>query len=196
MKPDLVFGVALALLVLGALAAGELRGRTDPLRVLLLGDSLAVGLSRTLRAELLPRAELTTLAREGESLEGYRRAHPREFIPPGRWDAVLVSFGVNDFAAGRGSTARESFAANVTALHWEAGQDRDLRLVWLVPPEMPALPGCQGWVRRTLAGVDPTIATHAFALEPPALELSPDRIHPTPLGYQRWAEWIAERFRP
>jgi len=189
MKPDLVFGVALALLVLGALAAGELRGRTDPLRVLLLGDSFAVGLARPLSAELRA-TDLTTYAREGEALEGFRRSHPDQLIPPGRWDVVLVSFGTNDFAAGPNTPARERFRASARSLGTEA-RARGARALWLLPPDLPTLPGANAWIAEQVAD-----AGVRASPPPPAIERSPDRMHPTGRGYQVWARSVSERLTP
>jgi lysophospholipase L1-like esterase len=158
-----------------------------PTRVVLVGDSLAVGLARPLAAELKARGvELRTCARVA--------ANAGQFTEPGGFgtlglagllsdfkpELVLVSLGTNDTAPG--SSVREKLPARFDLLRQRASA-AGARVVFLEPPPLP-------WSREPIHRA----ASHAGAplLLAPAIEQAPDHIHATPAGYAAWAKHIAK----
>lgn len=148
-------------------------------RVLLVGDSLAVGLAPPLRASLGTRfasdARGGTVARQWIT-RGWLAAALAQHKPT----LVLVSSGTNDAA---GQITAEAFAANVRDVTALAAQ-HGARVVWLAPPPMPYA------TAQIPAGL---AASGVPTLTPPAdLERAPDKIHCTPRGYAQWAARILE----
>lgn len=173
---------ALLLALLGSSRKG--RPRTAP-RIMLIGDSLAVGLERPLGA----LAAAAGVPFEGHGVTGTRIGqwslgdkapmnHLDGWLAAFRPTHVLVSLGTND-AAGSGvdrasveTLLRKILAAGAVPL-------------WIGPPAMPpriALNAVQEAVRST--GV---VYLSSDRLEIPR---AADGIHPTSLGYGHWARAV------
>lgn len=180
------FGVA------ALLAADSEPARAAPSklsRVVLIGDSLAVGLARPLAAELKARgAELKVCARVS--------ANAGQFTEPGGFgtlglaallsdfgpELVLVCLGTNDTAPG--SSVRDKLPARFALLRSRA-EAAGARVVFLGPPALP-------WSREPIYQA----AAGARLLVAPVIEQAPDRIHPTPAGSAAWAKHIAKELSP
>ena len=144
-------------------------------RVLLLGDSLAVGLSTPLRQLCKGRdATLTAQAKEGTTISAWGSYDPPE------QDVCLVSLGTNDMKMLDPLAERPKLDALLARLK---GKSR--RVVWLAPPPMP-FPD-----RGVLAMIDDALRGSALAAVP-SLDVprAPDKIHPTAAGYAAWAGFI------
>lgn len=152
------------------------RGAGAPARrVLLVGDSLAVGLGPAARADgATVTAKGGTVARQWISRGWFAAA-----LEAARPELVLVSLGTNDAT---GQIDAGTFAAQAAQLE-QLARARGARLVWLFPPPMPfSLDAIRAGLSR--AEID--------VLEPPAgLSRSSDRIHLTPAGYAAWWRAVA-----
>lgn len=167
------------------LLAPRATGGTPPPRLLLVGDSLAVGLTGPLASIARARrgafsavaAQNTTAAHWQARIDDARVA----FEP----DAVVFSLGANDCAAGA-RQACAAFEAHVRTLNARASRD-GARVIWLCPAWLEYAP--------TIRAKLHTVGVEVFE-PPPGLRLSADHIHPTPAGYQAWAEAIQREVYP
>lgn len=142
-------------------------------RLLLLGDSLAVGLGTPLRTLATDaRAEMVVMARQGTRIAQWAEAALPEV------DIALVSLGTNDMRLLQPETEREVLALLVQRLHAAAG-----RVVWLAPPVMP-FP--DRGVRAMIAGA----GVEVFPSLGLTIARGPDAVHPTAAGYAGWAAAI------
>lgn len=162
---------------------GRARREAPPsstLRVALIGDSLAVGLARPLRA-LVEKAggTLDASGRSGTTISQWLRGPLTSSLARARPDLVLVSLGTNDMKARGDKTADAvSLAGQVRA----AGAD----LMWIDPPIMPF--GDPTGVRSAIRAAVPIEAIFPSAsFEIPRAR---DGIHPTEAGYAAWADSI------
>lgn len=159
-------------------------------RVVLIGDSLAVGLARPLATELKARAvELQTRAATGAHAgmftEGSGASSLGKLLAEFGPDVVLVSLGTNDTVP-----AAPALAAKLPerfALLRQRASSAGARLVFLEPPPLP-------WSREPIHKA----AAHAGAplFPAPAVQQAPDHIHLTPAGYAAWAKAIAKELSP
>lgn len=170
-------------------AAGSAGAPKKLARVVLVGDSLAVGLARPLAAELKPQgAELKVCARVA--------ANAGQFTEPGGFgtlglaalladfkpELVLISLGTNDTAPG--SSVRDKLPARFALLR-ERIEAAGARVLFLGPPPLP-------WSREPIYQA----AADARLLVAPAVEQAPDHIHPTPAGAAAWAAHIRKELFP
>jgi lysophospholipase L1-like esterase len=177
--------LGIGLVIVALLAVLGTTGRRAPLppraRVRLVGDSLALGLGWPLRG---------ALARQTVVVQAKNGATTADLGPDARAgiieaDAVLISLGTND-AAAPDAAFRAGFAMRARAIVADL-QARGLRVIWLAPPPMPFD------TRIVRAGI---AQSGAEVLEPPAnLPRQPDRIHPTPEGFARWASAVARELQ-
>jgi len=169
-----VAAVAIATSAAGAALA---RPRARGAVVLLLGDSLAVGLGSHLPALIRSSGgECHTAARTG-TIAGYWTRRLGDLMTRHQPDRVIVSLGTNDtlFPSSGAALAFERDAAELVRMAAPA------RVVWLVPSWL----AYAARIRRGAA------ASGAELLEAPAgLEVAPDRIHLTPAGYRSWAAHV------
>lgn len=171
-----------------AVAPGQPAGKhTGARRVLLVGDSLAVGLARPLALLLAP---LTSAAVGGTRIDhwhGPTMARALLVAP----SLVVVVLGTNDIAAHMaGNEARPQIRA-VVAMARAAGAS----VAWVGPPSLP----WDGFgVRAALAQELSDLGVPLFDSEAAApVARHSDGVHMTPAGYAEWAAqiaaWIAER---
>lgn len=181
--------LALVLLVACGLAVArrdqQMRAE-DWNRVLLIGDSLAVGLDQPMAA--LARStgrrfsavavKSTTLAqwtRTGRVASAVRDAKPT---------VVLVVLGTNDAAGMHGDAASRAravsaFETQARSLSQQVAANSPAKVVWLLPPAMP-------FDTRFIRSAAEAIGARVVAA-PPGIERTPDRVHCTGRGYRAWA---------
>lgn len=161
---------------------------TKESRVLVLGDSLAVGLGPLIR--VLGRDEGITvdhLAKSGSRAQEWAQS-PALALKLGQYrpTLVLVSLGTNDTYAGNAIQTQLPWAQRLAKLLRDAGAE----VAWIGPP---ALPNPHGGMRADEAylralrggGVVPDPAYfHSEAMEIPR---APDNLHPSVRGYAGWA---------
>lgn len=200
--------------------AGEV-GTGEPLRLLVVGESTAVGVGAAHHGEALAGELAVRLAAKlgrrvcwrviGENGANARRTlRLLEAAHDAAADLAVVALGVNDVLE-QTSAARWSrdMAALVAALHARTGAREVILLE--VPPlaHFPALPrplrDVLGWDARRL---DAALARVAARLDAPARPVrhyrfafdgtreffARDGFHPSARGYARWAELIAARY--
>lgn len=146
----------------------------DPKGVLLIGDSLAVGLGPIIGAYYKDKGIPFTSAGEGSTNARQWRARMREAVAlpdVEKPDLVLVSLGTNDALS---TTLRQEFSANMIDI-CESAAKVNARCVWLRAPNRTA-----SMVSAPVGVLDP----------PPGVELQPDGIHPTSGGYASWAAHV------
>jgi lysophospholipase L1-like esterase len=148
-------------------------------RVLLVGDSLGVGVCSPLETDYRRRdVTLTCAVRGGTTARDWRvRIDTR--IRMASPKLVLVSLGTNDCVDPNSAVCQE-FAANVRRIA-DVCEAQGVECVWLVPSWL-------GWapvVRAALA------EARVRTLEAGEVEVAPDGIHLTNDGYARWAQQIA-----
>jgi lysophospholipase L1-like esterase len=154
-------------------------------RVLLVGDSLAVGLKvgfgELAAADGVPFAADArggTVTRQWIS-RGWLVAALEQHRPT----VVLVSLGTNDTTGQISATDMQRQARDLA----ELCRARGARVVWLVPPPMP-------WKLTALlealerAGIPRVDA-------PAGLQRAGDRVHLTPAGYRAWATAVWRALR-
>jgi len=152
-------------------------------RVLLLGDSLAQGLSRPMSQ--LAEADGIWFVGDGrvstrldQWLDG---GWAQEAISQYRPTLVIVSLGTNDGAAPSLMPAFAGRAASFVAM----AQAMGAKVLWVVPPTMPA--------RIDVATVRASVEQSGAAIFDSSeidVERGPDQIHPTIAGNSAWASAI------
>lgn len=148
-------------------------------RILLIGDSLAVGLSASMR-KLCQDAQVqfAAMAKEGTNITQWSA---REYPDA---DVVLVSLGTNDMKMSDPLSERPKLDLLLQKL-----KATSKRVVWIAPPPMP-FP--DRGVRAMLAEATSAAGIEVF----PSVDVprGPDKIHPTAAGYAGWAgiiwRWI------
>ncbi|MDM7992954.1 MAG: SGNH/GDSL hydrolase family protein [Candidatus Fermentibacter sp.] len=157
-------------------------------KVLLVGDSLAVGLSPPLKKLVeADGGQLSTRATVGTTIRQWARSPwLAASLASARPALVVASLGTNDLPlAGDRSEDVTSIVDQVRA----AGAE----LVWVEPPTM-TLPD-RGNIRATLHRLVP--ASSLFPGPSVRFERAPDRIHATPKGYAELAaavwDWMKRR---
>ena len=193
--------------------AGLIEGSGEPLRLLVFGESTAVGVGvETIEqavvgrfASILNRRSGRAVAWEAAGLPGATvsqgHTHILPTLEPQPRDLVLVLFGANDTLARR--HARHFIADMHTLIEGLRARVGSAAIMMsAVPPlgTFPALPqplraymgAWSRWLDLALARVALPGVHYAPVHIPmvPALFAS-DGFHPSPLGYQRWAETLA-----
>ncbi len=175
-----------ALVFLGLLPPARARDRAAKLRplerVLIVGDSLAVGLSGPLEAGYGSRTiAAATRAREGSTAPEWVR-RTEQAVAELNPHVVLVSLGTNDCVDPTLRVCQE-FTTNAGRVKM-AAESQGATVVWLIPSWLDWAPSIRGKLAplevRTLEAPD-------------GIALQGDGIHPTPAGYAAWARDIVER---
>lgn len=194
MNPLLLGGVAagLILVFLGVsmlepmsfppLSAGE--------RVLLIGDSIGVGLTSPLR-ELL---EARGVSLDAHPVSGWNAHRVRALLdgdPTLRGDVVVVSLGSNDWA---GIPNGDDVKAIVDTVFARGAR----RVLWVLGPNfgLETPPGTATKEKQLAFAQMVDAAMGAEPFPPPSdvvAQLSGDRVHLPPNGYRRFAEHIVEK---
>ncbi len=206
--------------VAGGALAGEI-GSGAPLRLLVVGESTAVGVGAAHHGEALAGELAARLAAKlgrrvswrvlGENGATARRALRRlEASCDAAADLAVVVLGVNDvLEQTRVARWSHDIAALVAALHARTGASEVILLE--VPPlaRFPALPRplrdilgadarrLDAALARLAARLDASarrVRHYRFAFDAAREFFAHDGFHPSARGYARWAELIAERF--
>jgi lysophospholipase L1-like esterase len=155
-----------------------------PSRVLLIGDSLAVGLASPLKKELAPavlevRAHVGSRASDWVSGGKYQQELDSALgtLQP---EVVLISLGTND-SAGGGTGYAKHFKEIADWVRTNGAAP-----IFLGPPELPWARG-EIYVAAEAAG---------FLIKaPPGLAHASDGVHLTPQGYAEWAKYLVKTLR-
>ena len=178
---------ALALLAVGVLGfarkpTGTTASRVRPGRVLLIGDSLAVGLKAPLAA-LANQAGIPfeTRAVEGTHIPQWSaNASVDETLARFQPTHVLVSLGTNDEKVGTGIAAREAPALRALL---QKIQSAGAEVAWIGPPALPfSRVGVSDMIRAAVP--------RYFSSETLSIPRAGDGLHPTGAGYASWAAAI------
>jgi len=167
------------------------------MRVLLVGDSLAVGMAPYFSA-LAKEAgvEFKSLATVGTRIDQWASsAELKKLVESYRPDLVLVSLGTND-AFMRGADVVPKQKAQLDKLlevltTWPRATDYGLgpeHVVWIGPPTLPSppSPGIVTMIQDSAGGAL-TPRYHYFHSERLQIPRAADQIHPTARGYAGWA---------
>lgn len=156
-------------------------------KALLLGDSLAEGMSRCF--SLLATA--TGHRKESAFLRGSTTEHwakrIEKIMGDSAPDLVIVSLGTND-AAGHDTIEkkRQRVQRIVGAI-----KRRRAKVVWILPPELPASFSGQADVRKVLR--EELSPGELFETDRVTLRRAEDGIHMTSLGYSEWMREVWSR---
>lgn len=158
---------------------------TDASRVLLIGDSLAVGLGPPLR-ELAGAAglELVVEAQQSTRIDQWAGERLRGLLATFQPGLTLVSLGTNDMRQRAAREAKRGQIGELVDTVRRGGGD----LAWIGPPSMP-FP--DAGIRALLWEELNARSVPFFDSSARTIERAHDRIHATATGYQRWAEQIA-----
>lgn len=171
-----IAGAVAAIFLHAAAGAGR-----RPRSVLLVGDSLAVGLRTPLRAAMSRRGWDWHDATQGATTAGYWRSRLPELLRVHRPGLVLISVGTNDCRVedSAACTAFRDLTENLAAQCDGAGA----RPLFLLPDWVP-------WSSR----IAERLAEGPDAISPTvAVALQSDHVHPTVAGYQAWSADLARR---
>lgn len=172
----LVAGVGLAV---SASAAPPPKSVLAPgTRLLLIGDSLAVGLATPL-GQIAQESGVTlkTDARSGTRIDQWaNQPWLASVVASFRPTVILVSLGTNDMKLADPATTQKPFLIRLAALLRGTGA----RVVWIAPPTMPFPDkGVQALIR--------TSGFPVFGSEALTIPRTSDGIHPTAAGYAGFA---------
>lgn len=157
-------------------------------RALLVGDSLASGLGLPLGTRFhAAGGDFTAHAIDGSTIDQWAKgADLAADLAKAQPSLTLVSLGTNDLAAKPAEYKAPLIAAIVTRIR-AAGSS----VAWILPPTMPTVPD-RGGLRGILAAELARLAVPAFDSTALTLPRAPDKIHPTPAGFDLWAARIME----
>ena len=145
--------------------------------ILLVGDSLAVGLSAPMKA-LGKRDDVHV---HDEAKVGTTASYwvPRlpSILRARRPRVLAVSLGTNDAAIADRKLASEALRGIC-----KVAEELDVRLVWIAPPSLPARLTGAATVRATIDDCAPVVLDISEGIE-----RAPDGIHATGKGYATWA---------
>jgi hypothetical protein len=156
--------------------------------VLLLGDSIGVGLDGPLSSDLAAQGVNTDASvTVGQSIRGQVAA----LGPPARqYKVVLLSLGSNDTAASSADGSTNSEGPDLQKIV-DFYKPYGSTLLWIWPPSFiqgALTPAQQGVAATFLAvGVSPVPIQGAL----PSVASDPMKLHPTPQGYAAYAQQIA-----
>jgi lysophospholipase L1-like esterase len=157
-------------------------------RALLVGDSLASGLGLPLGTRFQAAGgDFTAHAIDGSTIDQWAKGMDLAAdLAKAQPLLTLVSLGTNDLAAKPAEYKAPLIAAIITRIR-AAGSS----VAWILPPTMPAVPD-RGGLRGILAAELARLAVPAFDSTALTLPRAPDKIHPTPAGFDLWAARIME----
>lgn len=150
-------------------------------RVVLAGDSLAVGLAGPL-GKLL--GDVDGIGKNSTTIDHWAGALALDQALATKPRLVLVSLGTNDIAAADNANAKRPKIAAIV----DKVRAARAAIGWVLPPSLP-WPGYG--VRAALAQELSARNVPAFDSEALAFERAPDGVHATPAGYAAWAAAIA-----
>lgn len=152
-------------------------------KILLVGDSLAVGLTIPMRELAIQSAcEFQALAEQGTRIDqwltGVRNRSLEETIRRFNPDIIFVSLGTNDSASSLPTAKLQNNIKSLIA--WLS--TFNCQIYWLLPLSLPFEERTSNLIRQT--------GTAVFESASLPIPQGPDKIHPTGKGYAGWAEHI------
>ncbi len=167
------------------------------MRVLLIGDSLAVGMAPYFAA-LAKEAggDFKAMATVGTTINAWSaNADLKKLLETFQPELVLVSLGTNDSFM-RGADVITKQQAQLEKLYalltqWPRSRDYGLgpeHVVWIGPPTLPNPPS-PGISKMIQDSAGSALAPRYFYFHSEKLEMprGPDKLHPTARGYAGWA---------
>lgn len=152
-------------------------------RLLLVGDSLAVGLTPPVRALAADaKVPFESQAASGFRIDQWARSKKlEERLASFKPTMALVSLGTND-AYATGPTVVQQTAAALETLLGKLRRS-GAEVVWIGPPKLPGAktPAVLGMLKQVIP------SSHYFPSERLGIPKAPDGIHSTPKGYAGWA---------
>jgi lysophospholipase L1-like esterase len=164
------------------------------LRVLLIGDSLAVGMAPHFQALAKEaKVQFQSLALQGTRIDQWAQsAKLKEKLQTFRPELVLISLGTNDeYLTGDAVARQRPYLEQLLNLFQQYTLDGEYHVgpewvVWIGPPTLPkATNGIVGMIRDAAGG----LLTRFYYYPSDRLQIprGPDKIHPTARGYAGWA---------
>lgn len=165
------------------LPPGEPRIGLSGRRVLLVGDSLAVGLKRRMNERAgASGAMFFSDAEQSTFLTVWSKHRFAQDLDNYKPDIVLVSLGTND----SGGTSVEMVRRALSAMLSQA-KSRGVRVYWIGLPSLPSRLALAPSIRQVIR----ESGTPYYESErEPSFERAPDGVHCTPRGYSTWADGI------
>ena len=158
--------------------SGPVAGKVD--RVLLVGDSLAVGINGPMKQ----LAAASGIEYQGKGVTGSRIDQWAKTLLDEQLGfeptIVLVSLGTNDMKMSDPVVQQSGHVQTIL----QKARDKGAQVVWIVPPTMP-FP--DKGVRQMILDAQPDGVVRADYLELPR---AADQIHMTPSGYSTFAEAV------
>jgi lysophospholipase L1-like esterase len=163
------------------------------LRVLLIGDSLAVGMAPHFQALAKEgKVQFESLALSGSRIDQWAQsAKLQEKLKAFRPELVLISLGTNDeYMQGADIVARQrAYLEQLLAKFQQYTLDGDGApewVVWIGPPSLPKVSnGIVAMIRDGAGGLLPRY--YYYPSDRLEIPRGPDKIHPTARGYAGWA---------
>jgi len=176
-------GVVAGVGLLRALWPSRPRVLSGQTRLLLIGDSLAVGLGPPLRALSKDQSvSFDVLAKESTRIDQWAGSQKlTEKLQSFQPTLVLVSLGTNDeYLAGDGGKRQAPYLEQLLV------RLGPVEVGWIGPPTLPkaASNGVTGLLQTRIS------ASHYFHSEALTIPRGPDKLHPTLKGYAGWAGMI------
>jgi lysophospholipase L1-like esterase len=183
-RKHLIGGAVMGVVLLGIIwkvKASQKQPLAKGSKILLIGDSLAVGLTPRMKA----RAEASGYSFFSSAVGGSRTD---QWSP--KMDAllakeapglVLVSLGTND-ATSSYPAGQASYIGDIVASTARSGAD----LVWIGMPTLPARIGGQAVIRALIAQMSPEVIDSRSM----SFDRASDEVHSSPQGYSSWADQI------
>ncbi len=165
-------------------------------RVLLLGDSLAVGLtvplgSLTREHGLAFQAQATVGTRIDQWASSADLARTLETFRP---TVIIVSLGTNDAYMKGPPDPGQRQAPYLDQLLTLLESAHPRAIVWLQPPSLPPAAAALSSIRQLIDTVRRRSHAFVFQSQKLALPRGPDGIHPVASGYAQWAgaiwQWL------
>lgn len=150
-------------------------------KILLLGDSLAVGLTARMKA-------LSTASGYGFSSNAIVGSRTDQWSP--KMDAILAAEAPNLLLVSLGTNDATTVRPEAQAIHFAAiaaaAERHGARLIWIGMPTLPARIAGQDVIRSIVNEVGPeVIETRSMVFD-----RASDEIHSSPQGYSSWADQI------
>lgn len=153
-----------------------------PANVLLVGDSLAVGLGTEFRAVATSSGYAASVDAKGGTNMQQWAARIGASLAQRQPALVLVSLGTNDAAMANPTSQEEQAALNSILAQAQAA---GAVVVWIGPPTLPTLPRAES-VRQMIRST----GVLYFPSEQIEFERTSDKIHATGAGYAAWMDAI------
>jgi hypothetical protein len=158
---------------------------TKPTRsVLVVGDSLAVGMEKTLTSLAKTDGDIATVDAAVGTNTCQWSSRIDVAIKRSKPTIVIVSLGTNDAALGKNWVVKNAKCYDAVA---KSVKDAGAKLLWILPPPLPERmeEGRQAAIAQAAR-----VADRSFDSSSITEGRAGDGVHYTPLGYKSWAEKV------